>query len=194
MEAIVKYTGRTVPIMNDNIDTDQLLPKQFLKRLTKNGYGKDLFFDWRYDQHHQPKPDFILNHPERQGASILITGDNFGIGSSREHAVWALKGWGFRVIIAGSFGPILYMNCTKNGVLPIEQPLAVRKQLAQLAPNTQITVDLPHQEIISEDKHWHFNINPSWKEKFIKGEDDIAQTLKYAKQIDAYEKHMSKFQ
>ena len=193
MEVLRVVTGRTVPIMNDNIDTDQLLPKQFLKRLTKTGYGKTLFYEWRYD-HGQPKTDFILNQPERQGAAILITGNNFGIGSSREHAVWALKDWGFRVIIAGSFGPILYMNCTKNGVLPIEQPQVVRNQLEKLLPTDEVTIDLPNQVIRCGQHCWHFDINPSWKEKFINGEDDIDQTLKYASQIAIYEKKMAKFQ
>ena len=193
MEALRVVTGRTVPIMHDSIDTDQLLPKQFLKRLTRTGYGESLFYEWRYD-HGQPKQDFILNQPERQGASILVTGNNFGIGSSREHAVWALKDWGFRVIIAGSFGPILYMNCTKNGVLPIEQPQVVRNQLAKLLPTDEVTIDLPNQVIRRGQHRWHFDINPSWKEKFINGEDDIDQTLKYASQIAIYEKKMAKFQ
>ena len=114
MKAITTITQRTVPIMKENIDTDQLIPKQFLKNILKVGYGKDLFYDWRYLSGNKPNPDFILNKPERQGAKILITGDNFGCGSSREHAVWALKDYGFEVVIAGGYSDIFYMNSTKN--------------------------------------------------------------------------------
>ena len=147
MDKFTVHTGTTLAIMNDNIDTDQLLPKQFLKRLTKKGYEDALFFEWRYKEDGSNNPDFILNDPERQDASILITGDSFGIGSSREHAVWALRDWGFKAVIAGSFGPILYMNCTKNGVLPIELPKEARETLSKLTPTEQVTIDLPKQEV-----------------------------------------------
>lgn len=143
MHQFTTWTGTTVPLMNDNIDTDQLLPKQFLKLIDKKGFGKYLLYAWRYlDDNYTDNPDFILNQPEYQGASILISGDNFGAGSSREHAAWALADYGFKVIIAGSFGDIHYNNDLNNGILPIIQPKEVRDQLAQLGPDQEITVDL----------------------------------------------------
>ncbi|KPA71488.1 isopropylmalate isomerase, partial [Streptococcus suis] len=142
MHQFTTWTGTTVPLMNDNIDTDQLLPKQFLKLIDKKGFGKYLLYAWRYlDDNYTDNPDFILNQPEYQGASILISGDNFGAGSSREHAAWALADYGFKVIIAGYFGDIHYNNDLNNGILPIIQPKEVRDQLAQLAPAQEITVD-----------------------------------------------------
>jgi 3-isopropylmalate dehydratase, small subunit len=115
MEPITTVTSTTIPLMKENIDTDQIIPKQFLKNILKVGYGRNLFFDWRYIGPNKPNPDFILNKPERQGAEILVTGDNFGCGSSREHAVWALKDFGFKVVIAGGYSDIFYMNSTKTG-------------------------------------------------------------------------------
>lgn len=194
MDKFTVHTGTTLAIMNDNIDTDQLLPKQFLKRLTKKGYEDALFFEWRYKEDGSNNPDFILNDPERQDASILITGDSFGIGSSREHAVWALRDWGFKAVIAGSFGPILYMNCTKNGVLPIKLPKEARETLSKLTPTEQVMIDLPKQEVICGEHSWHFDINSSWKEKFLTGEDDIDQTMRYEDQISAYEVQISPYQ
>lgn len=195
MEKFTVHQGTTMPIMNDDIDTDQLLPKQFLKRLTKRGYGDVLFYEWRYQADGvTPQENFILNEPARQQASILITGDNFGIGSSREHAVWALRDWGFKAIIAGSFGPILYMNCTKNGVLPIELEQSARETLSELPPTAKVTIDLVHQTVKCGALSWKFTINPAWKEKFLKGEDDIDQTMKFADQIAAYEAQMSPYQ
>ena len=135
MEKFTVYTGTTVPLMNDNIDTDQILPKQFLKLIDKKGFGKYLMYAWRYlDDQYTEDPDFVFNRPEYRKASILITGDNFGAGSSREHAAWALADYGFKVVIAGSFGDIHYNNELNNGMLPIVQPREVREKLAQLKP------------------------------------------------------------
>lgn len=123
MEKFTVYTGKSVPLMNDNIDTDQLIPKQFLKAVDKKGFGKNLMFEWRYlNDDYEENPDFVFNKPEYRDATILVTGDNFGSGSSREHAAWALEDYGFRCVIAGSFSDIHYNNELKNGMLPIVQP------------------------------------------------------------------------
>ena len=124
MEKFTVYTGKSVPLMNDNIDTDQLIPKQFLKAVDKKGFGKNLMFEWRYlNDDYEENPDFVFNKPEYRDATILVTGDNFGSGSSREHAAWALEDYGFRCVIAGSFSDIHYNNELKNGMLPIGSTL-----------------------------------------------------------------------
>lgn len=193
MEPITTVTSTSIPLMRENIDTDQIIPKQFLKNILKVGYGKNLFFDWRYVAPNKPNSDFILNKPERQGAEILVTGDNFGCGSSREHAVWALKDWGFKVVIAGGYSDIFYMNSTKNGVLAIILPEDQRKILAAVAPDAEITVDLPNQEVRYEDYTFPFDIDPLWKHKFINGLDDIAITMGYEDQIENYEANIPSY-
>ncbi|HEL1930316.1 TPA: 3-isopropylmalate dehydratase small subunit [Streptococcus suis] len=188
MHQFTTWTGTTVPLMNDNIDTDQLLPKQFLKLIDKKGFGKYLLYAWRYlDDNYTDNPDFILNQPEYQGASILISGDNFGAGSSREHAAWALADYGFKVIIAGSFGDIHYNNDLNNGILPIIQPKEVRDQLAQLGPDQEITVDLADQLIRTPFGEFPFDIELDWKHKLLNGLDDIGITLQYQDLIAEYE-------
>ncbi|CYU78190.1 TPA: 3-isopropylmalate dehydratase small subunit [Streptococcus suis] len=188
MHQFTTWTGTTVPLMNDNIDTDQLLPKQFLKLIDKKGFGKYLLYAWRYlDDNYTDNPDFILNQPEYQGASILISGDNFGAGSSREHAAWALADYGFKVIIAGSFGDIHYNNDLNNGILPIIQPKEVRDQLAQLTPDQEITVDLADQLIRTPFGEFPFDIELDWKHKLLNGLDDIGITLQYQDLIAEYE-------
>lgn len=193
MEPIVVHTGTTIPIMNDDIDTDQIIPKQFLKNLLKTGYENALFYNWRYLPDGSPDPKFILNAPDRQEATILITGSNFGSGSSREHAAWALKDWGIRVVIAGSFSDIFYMNCTKNGVLPIQLPQAARDELAHLKSNQAIVVDLPNQVVKNGDQIYPFEIDQTWKEKFISGDDDIDITMKHIQEIEAYEAQIPQY-
>lgn len=193
MKAIKTITDTTVPIMKDNIDTDQLIPKQFLKNILKTGYGRDLFFDWRYLPGGKPNPDFILNDENRQNASILITGDNFGCGSSREHAVWALKDYGFKVVIAGGYSDIFYMNSTKNGLLAITLPADERKILANIAADEKVTVDLPAQKVKCNGHSFDFEIDPLWKHKFINGLDDIAITMGYEDQIKQFESKMPNF-
>lgn len=193
MKAITTITDTTVPIMKENIDTDQLIPKQFLKNILKTGYGRDLFFDWRYLPGGKPNPDFILNDADRKGASILITGDNFGCGSSREHAVWALKDYGFKVVIAGGYSDIFYMNSTKNGLLAIILPEDERKILANIPADEKITVDLPNQQVKYKNYSFDFDIDPLWKHKFINGLDDIAITMGYEDQIKAFEEKMPNF-
>ena len=160
MEKFTIYTGTTVPLMNDNIDTDQILPKQFLKLIDKKGFGKYLMYAWRYkDDKYTEDPDFVFNRPEYRKATILITGDNFGAGSSREHAAWALADYGFKVVIAGSFGDIHYNNELNNGMLPIVQPIEVRQKLKQLKPTDKVTVDLEQQKIISPVGEFTFEID-----------------------------------
>ncbi|KXT78374.1 3-isopropylmalate dehydratase small subunit [Streptococcus sp. DD13] len=190
MDAFTIYTGTTVPLMNDNIDTDQILPKQFLKLIDKKGFGKYLMYEWRYlDDNYTEDPDFIFNTAPYRKATILITGDNFGAGSSREHAAWALADYGFKVIIAGSFGDIHYNNDLNNGILPIVQPREVREKLAGLDPTDPVTVDLYEQKILSPVGDFPFDIDADWKNKLLKGLDDIGITLEYADKIAAYEKN-----
>ena len=189
MEKFTVYKGTTVPLMNDNIDTDQIIPKQFLKATDKTGFGKNMFFEWRYlSDGEAENPDFILNHPEYRQATILISGDNFGSGSSREHAAWAIKDYGFRAVIAGSFSDIHYNNELKNGILPIVQPLETREILAALSPDETIEIDLPNQVIKTSKGDFTFEIDAEWKRKLVNGLDDIGITLQYEDLITAYEK------
>ncbi|HEL2058405.1 TPA: 3-isopropylmalate dehydratase small subunit [Streptococcus suis] len=190
MEPFTIYKGRTVPLMNDNIDTDQILPKQFLKLIDKQGFGKYLMYAWRYTDHlYTENPEFIFNKEDYRQATILITGDNFGAGSSREHAAWALADYGFKVVIAGSFGDIHYNNELNNGMLPIVQPREVRQKLAQLASDEEITIDLPNQKIITSVGEFAFAIEEEWKYKLINGLDDIGVTLQYEDLISQYERN-----
>ena len=189
MEKFTVYKGTTVPLMNDNIDTDQIIPKQFLKATDKTGFGKNMFFEWRYlSDGEAENPDFILNHPEYRQATILISGDNFDSGSSREHVAWAIKDYGFRAVIAGSFSDIHYNNELKNGILPIVQPLETREILAALSPDETIEIDLPHQVIKTSKGDFTFEIDAEWKRKLVNGLDDIGITLQYEDLITAYEK------
>lgn len=184
MKPISVISGTSIPLMRDNIDTDQIIPKQFLKRIGKTGYGADLFHDWRGD------PEFVLNRPERQGAKILVAGENFGCGSSREHAVWALHDFGFEAVIAGGFSDIFAMNCLKNGVLAVALPRAEREALAQLPADAQITIDLSAQRVSSAAGEAGFEIEPIWKQRLLEGLDDIAATLRMEERITKYESRM----
>lgn len=178
------YTGTVVPLFHDNIDTDQIIPKVHLKRISKSGFGPFLFDEWRYLKNGQDNPEFILNQAPYNKATILVTGDNFGCGSSREHAAWALKDYGFQVIIAKSFSDIFYMNCTKNALLPIRLDDDTRQKIVAAK---KITIDLPRQRIIVKDDIVTFDIEERWKHKFINGLDDIGMTLAFEKEIEAYE-------
>lgn len=189
VEAYTHTLEAIVPLMNDNIDTDQLIPKQFLKAVDKKGFGKNLMFEWRYlNDNYDENPDFVFNKDEYRDATILVTGDNFGSGSSREHAAWALEDYGFRCVIAGSFSDIHYNNELKNGMLPIVQPLEVRQKLAALPAGEEITIDLPNQVIKSSAGEFPFEIDHEWKRKLVEGLDDIGITLQYEDLISAYEK------
>ena len=185
IKPITTYTGKVVPLFHDNIDTDQIIPKVHLKRISKSGFGPFAFDEWRYLDDGSDNPDFNPNKPEFKDASILITGDNFGCGSSREHAAWAIKDYGFDIIIAGSYSDIFYMNCTKNAMLPIVLDEEARKYLAQ---SESITVDLPNQTVSSPDKTFTFDIDETWKNKLVKGLDDVAVTLQYEDEIKSYER------
>jgi 3-isopropylmalate/(R)-2-methylmalate dehydratase small subunit len=175
-----------------NVDTDQMVPKQFLKALTRQGFGRVLFYDWRYLPGEKPNPEFVLNFPRYKGASVLLARANFGCGSSREHAPWAIGDYGFRVILAPSYADIFYNNCFKNGILPAELTEAQIEELFQRAEKEEgysITVDLPSQTV--KDNHGHsykFEIAPSRKEVLLKGLDDIGTSLLHADSIDTYEK------
>lgn len=187
MEAFTTETSKAIVIPNDDIDTDILIPKQFLKNILRTGFGINAFYPWRYHEDGSQVEDFPLNQKEHQGATILITGNNFGCGSSREHAVWALTDYGFRAVIAGGFSDIFFMNATKNGLLPIILPEADRAILRECQANEEVTIDLEQQVVKFRDHAFHFDINATWKEKFLKGQDDISLTEQYEDQIKAYE-------
>lgn len=184
IQPITQFTGKVAPLFHDNIDTDQIIPKVHLKRITKTGFGPYLFDEWRYLKNGEENPEFILNQSPYRDATILVTGDNFGCGSSREHAAWALKDFGFQVIIAKSFSDIFYMNCTKNALLPIRMEDEARQIIAQKG---DITIDLSNQKIIAGAHTFSFDIEAQWKYKLLHGLDDIAMTLSHEKEIEAYE-------
>jgi 3-isopropylmalate/(R)-2-methylmalate dehydratase small subunit len=191
MEAFVRHTGLVAPLDRVNVDTDQIIPKQFLKRIERTGFGQFLFFDWRYLDNGQPNPAFELNRPGYAGASILVAGRNFGCGSSREHAPWALYDYGFRAIIAPSFADIFYNNCCKNGLLPVTLPDEAVTELltkAQAQPGYQLTVDLQAQ-LVTDDAGFRapFTVDPFRRDCMLRGLDDIGLTLEHEPAIAAYE-------
>lgn len=195
MRAFTVHTGKSVAIMEDNINTDQILPSAYLNRIEKTGYGEFLFDNWRYLSKNPrvDNPDFILNHPDRKEASILITGDNFAGGSSREHAVWALNDYGFRTVIAGGFSDIFYMNSLKNGLLALTLPLEDRQELSSLTSEETVTVDLEKQIVRSPYKEYPFTIEEEWRHKLLGGIDDITETMTYEELITAYEEKWNDF-
>lgn len=188
MNPFTKYTGSIIPIMYNNIDTDQLIPKQYLKSIEKSGFGKYLFDEWRYNSNRSDNMNFNLNKPEYKKGSILVTGENFGCGSSREHAAWALEDYGIHVIIAGSYSDIFYMNWLNNGHLPIILSKEEREELANLSGDEEITIDLENNKIITKTKEYSFNLEESWREKLLKGLDSIGVTLEYEDKIIDFEK------
>jgi 3-isopropylmalate/(R)-2-methylmalate dehydratase small subunit len=195
MEPFVKHTGVAAALDRANVDTDQIIPKQFLKRVERTGFGEFLFFDWRYKEDGSPNPAFELNAPELAGASILVAGKNFGSGSSREHAPWALQDYGFRVIIAPSYADIFFNNCFKNGILPISLPEAVVQELLAKARDgaasgspCRLTVDLETEKITDESgTAIPFTVDPFRRFCLLNGLDDVGLTLQHADAIDAYE-------
>jgi len=199
MKAFVKHTGLVATMDRSNVDTDQIIPKQFLKRIERTGFGEFLFFDWRYDPSGQPRAEFELNQPQFQGASILVARKNFGNGSSREHAVWALDDYGIRSVIAESFADIFYNNCSKNGVLPVvltaDQVDQIHRNVAE-REGYQLTVDL--QKMIVTDGvgfEAHFQLDEFRRQCFLEGLDHIALTLKHEDKITVYERvHYPQFQ
>ena len=191
MQPFSTHTGKVMPLDRVNVDTDQMVPKQFLKALTREGFGRILFYDWRYLPGEKPNPQFVLNFPRYQGASVLLTRANFGCGSSREHAPWGVKDYGFRVILAPSYADIFYNNCFKNGILPIALPKEVVDELmkdAEKGANAVMTVDLEAQMITRPDgEQVHFEVEPFRKHCLFNGLDDIGLTEQKDKEIAAYE-------
>jgi 3-isopropylmalate/(R)-2-methylmalate dehydratase small subunit len=185
------FESRLVPLPARNIDTDQIIPARFLKTISKEGLGKNLFCDWRYDAAGNPKPDFILNQPIAQGAQVLLAGDNFGCGSSREHAPWALLQFGFRAVISTSFADIFKANSLKNGLLPVIVPPDVHAELfAEVARDSQVTVeiDLLRQTLtIPSGRQVEFPIDSFAKHCLLEGVDEIGYTLQREAEIAAYE-------
>ncbi len=192
MHPFSKHTGLVAPLDRVNVDTDQMVPKQFLKWLTREGYGRVLFYDWRYLEDEKPNPDFVLNQPRYQGASILLTRANFGCGSSREHAPWAVLDYGLRVIIAPSYADIFYNNCFKNGILPVTLSEAQVDDLFKRTEKTggyRLTVDLEKQTITDgASLQLSFKLDPFRREYLLKGLDDIGLTLRFEDKIASYEK------
>jgi 3-isopropylmalate/(R)-2-methylmalate dehydratase small subunit len=191
MEKFTKLTGVAAPLPMRNVDTDMIIPKQFLKTIKRTGLGKSLFYEMRFDEAGKEEPEFVLNRPAYRAATILVTGENFGCGSSREHAPWALLDFGIRCIIASDFADIFYNNCFQNGILPIKLPQAeVDKVMddANRGANATLTVDLERQEIRGPDGGViRFDIDPFRKHCLLNGLDNIGLTLEKRKQIEAFE-------
>ncbi len=186
MEPFQKIKSIVTPLDKINVDTDQIVPKQFLKLIHKSGFGKFLFYNWRYDENKNLKSDFILNDSKYDNSEIMVTGDNFGCGSSREHAVWALQDYGFSVIIAPSFADIFFSNCFKNGLLPISlNSKTVEKLQQELDP---IEVNLEKQIIKTSSEEIFFEIDSYKKKILLDGLDDIAQTLQFEDKISEFER------
>jgi 3-isopropylmalate/(R)-2-methylmalate dehydratase small subunit len=192
MRPFSNHTGIVLPLDRVNVDTDQMVPKQFLKLQTKQGYGRVLFYDWRYLPGDKPNPDFILNWPQYQGASVLLARAGFGCGSSREHAPWAVADYGFRVILAPSYADIFYSNCFMNGLLPVvlsEEKIDELFRRAQSQQGYSLTVDLPAQTVSdSAGLSYRFEIDEFRKNMLLEGLDEIGLTLKQDREIAAYEK------
>ncbi|MFT7772735.1 3-isopropylmalate dehydratase small subunit [Roseateles sp.] len=200
MDKFILHKGLVAPMDRENVDTDAIIPKQFLKSIKRSGFGPNLFDEWRYLDHgepgqdpasRRPNPDFVLNQPRYAGASVLIARQNFGCGSSREHAPWALQQYGFRAILAPSFADIFFNNCFKNGLLPIVMPESAMNQLfdeVKAFPGYQLAIDLPRQVVVKPDgAEIPFDIEPFRKECLLGGLDEIGLTLQHTDKIRAYE-------
>jgi len=191
MEPFIKHKGLVAPLDRVNVDTDQMVPKQFIKLCTRNGFGRVLFYDWRYLPGEKTNPDFVLNYPRYGGASVLLARANFGCGSSREHAPWAILDYGFRAILAPSYADIFYNNCFKNGILPVT---LTNEQMDELFKRTeasagyQLTVDLERQ-VVTDDQglRFPFTIDAFRRDCLLKGLDDIGLTLVHEPLISSYE-------
>ncbi len=191
MQPFIRHKGLVVPLDRVNVDTDQMVPKQFLKWTTREGYGRVLFYDWRYLEGEKPNPDFVLNLPRYQGGTILLARANFGCGSSREHVPWAILDYGFRAVIAPSFADIFYNNCFKNGILVVKLPDAQVEELFQRTEKNEgyrLNIDLENQTLTDDlGLSLSFQIDPFRRECLLKGLDDIGLSLRYADRIAAYE-------
>ena len=197
MEPFIKHEGVVVPLNRVNVDTDAVIPKQFLKRIERSGFGEFLFNDWRYNEDGADNPDFILNKPGYEGASVLVAGRNFGIGSSREHAPWALMDYGFRCVISPNFADIFFNNCFQNGLLPVTLPEDVVARILEKAegnPGYQITVDLDQQRVWDSDEEIsvEFDIEPFRRHLLLNGLDDIGLTLGAEDKIAQFESSRTK--
>ena len=186
MKPFQKIKSIATPLDKINVDTDQIIPKQFLKLVQRTGFGQYLFYDWRFEKESKPNKDFVLNDTRYQGSKILLTRDNFGCGSSREHAVWALQDYGFEVILAPSFADIFYSNCFKNGILPVR--LGNQRIEDLFKTRSEIEVNLQDQTIKTKDKTFHFDIESHRKKTLLEGLDDIDITLQYKDMISQYER------
>jgi len=191
MAQFTTLTSRMVPLPVENIDTDQIIPARYLKATDKNGMGDALFSDWRYNPDGSPKPDFVLNDTRVQGAQILLAGDNFGCGSSREHAPWALTGYGFRAVISTSFADIFRNNALKNGLLPVIVEAETLKSLFELveeAPSAEITINLENQSVLLPgEQSFNFPIDPFSKTCLLKGVDQLGYIMSFDEDIAVYE-------
>jgi 3-isopropylmalate/(R)-2-methylmalate dehydratase small subunit len=193
MKPIKTFTGRIVPLHARDVDTDQIIPARFLKTIDKEGLGRDLFYDWRYDAEGNPKPSFILNQPRAQGATVLLAGDNFGCGSSREHAPWALMGFGFRAVISTSFADIFRGNCLKNGLLPIivdEATLTALFAATDRDESTNVTIDLNRQVLqLADGREIEFPIDGFSKKCLLAGVDQLGYIQQQEAAIVAFEQN-----
>jgi 3-isopropylmalate/(R)-2-methylmalate dehydratase small subunit len=191
MQPFTKLTATALPLRAENVDTDQIIPARYLTAVTKEGMGAGLFSAWRYNADGSPNPDFVLNHPEHKGAEVLIAGRNFGSGSSREHAVWALTEYGFRAVISPGFADIFYNNSLKNGLLPVTLPEATVNMLLDLVeeePETTISVDLENQRVTLPDgQQLGFDIDPFRKNCLLRGLDDMGYLLDKDEAISRFE-------
>ena len=190
-EPFTTFSSALIPLPAENVDTDQIIPARFLKTTEKSGLADALFYDWRYDADGQPKADFVINLPQMQGRQVLLAGDNFGSGSSREHAPWALTSWGIRAILSTSFADIFSSNALKNGLLPIVVDEDTHRQLFdQFAaqPEAQVTVDLEAQVVhLPGDQDLAFEVDPFARQMLLEGKDEIGWVLDRSDQIDAWE-------
>jgi 3-isopropylmalate/(R)-2-methylmalate dehydratase small subunit len=190
-EPFSSFSSALIPLPTENVDTDQIIPARFLKTTEKSGLAESLFFDWRYDDNGDPKPDFIINQPEMQGRQVLLAGDNFGAGSSREHAPWALTSWGIRAILSTSFADIFRNNSLKNGLLPIVVDEDTHRQLFETfaaTPEAEITVDLETQLVhLPGDQDIPFEVDPFARRMLLEGKDEIGWLLDRSDAIDAWE-------
>ena len=190
MRRVGTIVGTMAPLPRSNVDTDQIMPKQFLKRVERSGYGQFLFYDWARTADGELDPSFVLNRPEYRSAKVLVSGPNFGSGSSREHAPWGIQDWGFEAVVAPSFADIFYNNCTKIGLLPValpEEDAARLIGLAEADPGASVTIDLAAQTVEAAGRRADFEIDPFTKHRLMKGLDDIGLTLRREQAIEEFE-------
>jgi 3-isopropylmalate/(R)-2-methylmalate dehydratase small subunit len=192
VEPFIVLRSKATPLDRVNVDTDQIVPKQFLKLINRTGFGKYLFYDWRFDTDGKPRNDFVLNNPKYSSRQILLTRNNFGSGSSREHAVWAILDYGFKAIIAPSFADIFYTNCLKNGILPVRLPDYEVDYLFS-EEDLYIEIDLARQIVIAGSHNMHFEIDNFYKKLLLEGLDSIGMTLQLEDYIARYERHKQMF-